>query len=638
MVAPRDPARSSGLAAGLAALAIACGGCKGCRDDHPYVPYAIEDAPPVAPSTDDAVAPLPAPLDAGPFRVREATAAPANATRWTLDGVDLVAPADRVFALGLTGDFDGDGAKDAVALLLSPASAPASPGGDADGGVDLGELFLYRGRPGSTLGPAQVMASPPGLASGAGCAAKRRLTQVGEHSLALETGAACDRASGVRWVAVLGVTADATKAHFQATVLDPVAAPALGFDIDGSDRDGDGLDDVTVRVSLDGGGPPFEPGPRVTAALRWFDRSAGMSRDPDEPEASFRGIASGAAVRAAKPKEALAVPRLVEQARNLFRAVCAEGGGPRIVDVGGMQGPAGTIRCGTSKALEEVDLAEVRAYAVGGDPLRAIAALDRAQVAPASKTTTRTADAQGWIAQAAPTLASPSVLRAIGAVPQIDRGRSPVWGAVAFDANGRALVRTVAGVVRVDPVSGDEAAAPDVAVWRSALVSPDTAYRWLESRDECDGVSLHAVFAPNAGGDLRDVALPIAPPLGARCADPSHGEPATTLPIAWGPGGLEAVVAGEPLLVSGDLTRATPLVAPLGQPVTAGAPRSPNGKVLVFPTSLGILVRGARSRLLRAKELDGGYAELRDCAVSDDGARVACVRGGRAFVGVWEPE
>jgi hypothetical protein len=97
-------------------------------------------------------------------------------------------------------------------------------------------------------------------------------------------------------------------------------------------------------------------------------------------------------------------------------------------------------------------------------------------------------------------------------------------------------------------------------------------------------------------------------------------------------------VAGEPLLISPDLSRATSLVASLDQPVTPGAPRSPNGKLLAVPTTMGIFVHGAHSRLLRAKELDGGYLELRDCVVSDDGARVACVRGGRAFVGVWAPE
>ena len=118
----------------------------------------------------------------------------------------------------------------------------------------------------------------------------------------------------------------------------------------------------------------------------------------------------------------------------------------------------------------------------------------------------------------------------------------------------------------------------------------------------------------------------------------AHGEPAPTLPVAWGARGLEAIVGGEPLLVSPDFGRATPIIGSLDQPASPGAPRSPNGRVLVVPTTMGIVVRGARSRLFRAKELDGGYLELRDCVVSDDGARVGCVRGGRAFAGVWEAE
>jgi hypothetical protein len=48
-----------------------------------------------------------------------------------------------------------------------------------------------------------------------------------------------------------------------------------------------------------------------------------------------------------------------------------------------------------------------------------------------------------------------------------------------------------------------------------------------------------------------------------------------------------------------------------------------------------LLVRGGKTRLFRAKELEHGYGELRDCTVSDDASRVACVRGGVAFVGIW---
>ncbi|MGO8991920.1 MAG: hypothetical protein ACLQVI_01230 [Polyangiaceae bacterium] len=620
---------SLALATVVIAAGLACEGCKGCRDDHPYVPYTIDDVPKAGGAEDASVPTL---EDAGAFHAREASLAPPNAERWTLDGLGLVAPAERVFASGLTGDFDGDGARDAVALV--------TVAGDRDAGAATGEVVLYRGSPSGALGAPELIASPPTLPRDTRCAPKGRLAQVGRHTIAVELGTVCDPAgggSGARWVAAVVVSSSGVRLHFRATVLDPPNAPALSIDVDGSDRDGDGLDDVAIRLALEGGAPPFEPGPRVSAIVRWFDRPAGMSRDPDEPDASLRGLASVAAVRAAKAKEAPGVPRYVEQVRSLYRALCAEGGSPRVVDLEG----AHALQCGPSKGLEEAGLAEVRAYSVAGDALRAIGAFDRAQLPPATRTSQRTTDAQGWIAQAAPVLAAPSVLRALGAVPQIDRGRAPSWGVLAFEPSGKLLVRTVAGVVRVDPSLGDETAAGDVSPWRTAAVSPDGAYRWVESYDACDGLALRATFAPNAGGDMRDIALPVAPPLGSKCANAgAHGDPATTLPLAWGPRGLEAIVAGEPLLVSPDLSRATLLLAGggLDQPVTLGAPRSPNGKVIVVPTTMGILVRGARSRLFRAKELEGGYLELRDCAVSDDGARVGCVRGGRAFVGVWEAE
>jgi hypothetical protein len=44
----------------------------------------------------------------------------------------------------------------------------------------------------------------------------------------------------------------------------------------------------------------------------------------------------------------------------------------------------------------------------------------------------------------------------------------------------------------------------------------------------------------------------------------------------------------------------------------------------------------ARTRILRASELDATYAEQRDCAVSNDATHVACVRAGKAWVGTWD--
>src|SRR5206468_8787840 len=141
-----------------------------------------------------------------------------------------------------------------------------------------------------------------------------------------------------------------------------------------------------------------------------------------------------------------------------------------------------------------------------GDPLGAITALARAQVPPATKTAPRSKDAEGWITQVSP-IAQATQVRMIAAVPKSNGGTAPAWGALAFEATGKLLVRTAAGVARVDPEQGDEAAAEGIAAWPSALVSPDGAMRWIEAYDPCDGLALRVTFAPTAEGQLRDVAL-----------------------------------------------------------------------------------------------------------------------------------
>jgi hypothetical protein len=336
------------------------------------------------------------------------------------------------------------------------------------------------------------------------------------------------------------------------------------------------------------------------------------------------------------------VPPIVDQAKALFRALCAEGAAPRLRKVGG-----GGLPCGQSRALEELGLADVRAFATLGDPLRAITALDRAERTPATRTPARASDAQGWIVQAAPVVQARAI-RPVSAVPKSVRGGAPSWGALAFDASGMLLVRTAAGVVRVEPELGDESDADGVSTWPSAVASPDGSMRWIEAYDPCDAFALRATFAPTGEeGDMRDLPVPVPPPLASKCA--KKGDAAQAIAFAWGTRGLEAVIGGEPVLVAPDLSRASPLPGFMDQPSQPGAPRSPNGRLMVVATSQGLLVRSARSdaagraqdaagkpHLLRAKSLDGAYTVQTDCAVSNDGTRVACVQGGRAWVGLWD--
>jgi hypothetical protein len=560
-----------------------------------------------------------------------ATPAPPGLARWTVDGVVLEAPAGRVFVSAVLADFDGDGIKDAFAIVR-----PAD-GGDRS---ETGELVYLRAGA-SALSATATYAPTADLARDSSCAPLTRLVRVGRRAVLAELGLRCGAhptKAPSRWVAVVAAPALAggvrvpEGVRFAATLSDPPGAPSLSVDADTADRDGDGLPDVALRVTIEGGGGPFEPGPRVSATLAWLDRPAGLSRDGGATDSSFLALATTAAARARVAREASSVLGLVSQTRSLWRAMCADGGSPRLVGVTG----SGTISCGGARPLEELGLAEVRAFVTLADPLRAVLALDRAQRPPASHTASRTTDALGWIGPQAPATAARAV-RSIAAVPSLGKGHEPSWGALAFEASGKLLVRTRAGVVRVDPDAGDETSADGVSVWPPSVVSPEGTMRWIETYDPCDGFALHASFAPSSGDDLLDAVLPVAPPLGDRCSG-SRGAPARALPVAWGPKGLEAIIEGEPLLIAPDLSRATVLATALDSPVSLGSPRSPDAKAIVVPTTVGLFVRGpARSRLFRASELEGSYAQLRDCTVSNDQYHVACVRGDKAWVGAWDP-
>jgi hypothetical protein len=604
----------------LGALLLGAG-CRGCHDDHPYVPFTIgvvdAEARVATPDASIPEAGSPEP-DAAAFTEEPAALAPPGLTHWDLEGASLDAPPGSVFVSGIAGDFDGDGAKDAFAIVRPPD------------GNDPGALVLYRG--GGHAAPA-TFAPPAGLAREASCTPVDRLVLAGKRSVLAELGATCAEhpsASPARWIAV--VSADAVpKVLLAATLSDPQGAPTLTVDAEVSDRDGDGRDDVALRVTIEGGGPPLEPGPRVSGVLAWLDRPAGLSRDPSATEASFASLAAAASAKAVRSVEAPLVPGYVAQARALWRAACADGGAPRVVTAAG----TAPMTCGAGRALEDLGLAEVRAYTTMGDALRAALALDRTERAPASTTASRVREAQKWITQVAP-VAKATAVRGIAAVPAAPTGKGPAWGSLAFEASGKLLVRTRAGVVRVDPDQGDEAAAADVPEWKEAVEAPDGSMKWIETYDPCDGLPLRAAFEPASGDDLREVALPVVAAIGGRCVG-SRGAPARAVPVAWGAGGLEAIVEGELVLVAADLSRASSLSTFQDQKVTLGAPRSPDGKTYVVPTATGIVVRGpgGRSRTYRAAELDGTYGEQKGCAVSADGVHVACVRAGRGWVGTW---
>jgi hypothetical protein len=423
-------------------------------------------------------------------------------------------------------------------------------------------------------------------------------------------GAACTQSTSSR--AIIVVRLSPTPAiSFDATIVDPDQAPKLDVNVTSADRDGDGLDDVVLRVASE----------KLEAKLAFFDRPAGPSRDPEEPEASLKAIAAQA-MQKAKGKDAASVPPLVQDMRSLYRAMCLEGGSPRITKIHG----ASAVTCGSMRALEDAGIAEVRAYASQGDVLRAFAAASSAQLPPATKTNAKSAELQKLLADAAPTLAAS--VRTSNVTPDPPKGRHPEWGSLFFEPGGKLMVRRGKSVSRVDPETGEGDAA-DAPPWRAEVLSPDGRSRFLEAYHACEGVGLHATFAPTDDGDLKEVLIPIAPRLGKTCA--GRGEPASVVPLSWGEHGLEAIVAGQLIAFEGDKARVAPSFGPDLPP--PGSARSAGGKAFVLPIDNGLLLRGRGPGWMNVKSPDlEPYSDLRSCVVSDDASRVACVRRGKIVI------
>jgi len=599
MPARKERWRGLGRVAVLAAL-LALSACeRSCKGDHPYVPYAIGDG--ATPSVDGGAAVVvPPAADAG-----DELAVPPGTARIALGAGSIDAPEGRVFARVLARDLDGDGAPDAIAFVR-PA-AMATPETDA--------LLLFRG---SRPGAPEVLHAGGEALPDPSCSPTERIQVVGARSVVAEASVVCaghHAFSLPRSLTVVSADRSGLRKKVAARVVDPPGAPRLALAVTAPDRDGDGIDDLVVKVSLEPASPRS-----LSLTVSFLDRPAGLSRDADEPEASIRAIAQLATARAGKPKEGPSVTPTVAELHALVRAVCEDGGGPRLVIEGA------SIRCGGSAALEEAEVAEIKALAAYGDPLRAAAALARLGRPPASRTPKRIAEAEQLLALAAPE--QRASVRAIGAAPDVLSG--PAWSPLAFDASGKLLVLGKQGVVRVDPQTGDESEATDVSPWKLPVVSPDGKSRLLEVYDACDGVALRGTFAPMGAGDARDFVLPVAPPLAARCS--RKGEPMPVTPIAWGPRGLELLAAGEPVLVptGGSVGELGPRV--VAGPYQLGAPRSPQGKLLALATPRGVLVRGDKARTFRPRELDGRYGELSACVPSEDGQRVACLKGARVVV------
>lgn len=559
-------------------------------------------SPPAAPE------PAPTSSAATGFAARKAELVPGNPQRWQGSELDLSAPPGRRFAQVLTTDFNGDQKPGALAWLVpAPKQKDVAPG----------ELWYFPNGE-----PARSIAALPGFVpSSADCTLSTALTQTGPHSATLDVTASCNPPLIARAPSRALLVVSPNVEHPVLLTVRAASAAAdetLDFSVDSSDQDHDGRDDVRLSVSLSNTGA-LEP---ATADLIWLDRAAGASRSASEPSASLMRLASKIALQA-RGKRGGATNERVGTTLRLLSSLCAEGGVPRVFDAEGAP-----FRCGgLGQVVDSLTLSQALASLAQADVQSAFAVLERDgwYFGKLSSAQRKGMERELLRAVTKMEVGQPLVARATPIVPKAPH-YSPLW----FESDGALLIQGATGLTRVSPDRTAE----------TALSAEAGAPNWpLELASSSGRRVLGAVHACDRSEVLfneSDATHPLLPPLTTRllaarpasCTGHGVGPAVTITPLNFDDDGLDALVAGMRVTVASSGKK------PAAGLPELGTPRSADGKWLVTPTALGLLVNGDRRELWQTSKLSehADASRMTDCVVANDARAVACIEAGRAIL------
>jgi hypothetical protein len=562
-------------------LGLSAVSCRGCGEDKPYTPFAVQSALPGASAGPNGV--VSAPSAAGSAAPTKALVAAPNSRRWLLGFRELVAPDGLLFSLAVPGAADGD-------FVTWLTADPADAGSRA-----MGELWLF-----PKTGEARRLAPLPGFVpAGAGCTLDTRLDRTGAASVTLDVSARCETSLIARAPvrAVIVMTLGGARPLLELRAAAPAPDETMELTSTSADHDQDGRDDVTLGVRVG-----KASGPRAEAPLVFFDRAVGAARDAAEPRRTFERLAARESARARTKRVAEDTLAMVGAIRRLMASVCAEGGTPRLFDQDGAPFACGSL----ATAADSLMSAELGATLALGRVREGFGVLER----------------DGWYfgKLSAPTKKrlEAELLEAIEPVsarvtpvdlrPMFSAGAqfAPLW----FDGNGALFVRTANGVQNVSasgtPSPADSSVAPPDAAVRAGgrlLVAPVFS---------CDRSETTLMFDSGSPSATRL----LAPRPGA-CGRGTFDPKVMLRPITAG-ASVSALIGAS---IVGE-------EAP-GSTSPPGSARSPDGRTLAVPTRYGLLLDGVKHRLL-AGITDPG--SLTECVAANGGTRAACVQGGKVVM------
>lgn len=613
----------------------------GCRRAPPPLLFRADAAPSGSPFSDTVQIADAAPITTNteePIAIA-ATPVAGEGSTLTVDGVVVRAPVNERFVQYLSLDADHDGDHD-VAVLRARAD-----------GALVGVAFYRREPEGFTAVAVRGDSAPPdarctdvlmrSTSPRSVVVSYRCPAQVADAGASLP--AVGDRAAEHVVVSLAPTPSVRTRVT---ELLPALAATALDVSVDALDRDGDGHDDVVVRVGARR--PGERPEQAARAHLVYFDREGGLARETSEPEASFARLAAQARSLATRRRAADAVSA-VERIVRLRRALCAETGTARVrvnTEVG--------VRCGDSPGLRAAAESLARAYLAMGE-LPAAFALTRPEsaselgVASSERLLTdlrRAARPEaGVVARPGPFIGSAGLE---GQAPY--RGSalllSPAAAPSAVDLRGPVTAHVE--LATLTSTTGEPGSIADVLAH-----SPDGARVVQGVYETCEG--LVVALCPAGDNECIFASPSRGIPAGAvsvRLTDlPSASHTASCLrtPDAVAPlaRARDARVLGYgregPVLsLRGRLYRAGPGAVggpinagqPLGGPFPPGSAVSASGMYALVPSAEGLFVRDGAGRwhLWAPSTLAGRYGQMTDLAISDDARTAVGFYGSQLWV------
>ncbi|HEY6877867.1 MAG TPA: hypothetical protein VI299_07595, partial [Polyangiales bacterium] len=409
--------------------------------------------------------------------------------------------------------------------------------------------------------------------------------------------------------------------------FDAAGAPALTLLPRSADHDGDGHDDVALRISA------RDALEADSLELGWLDRPSGLVRDVREPEATLSAWAAAAQAQVEK-QPAPAIAR-AELGLTLARAICRELGAARLA-LSGVPG----IPCGPLPSQAALTTTLLSAYAKSGDVARAFdqyRALRHSEPRPSSKLQELAAAALSKLSPVAGV-----TLRRGPAVEPITQPRAHLPSARFLSDSSLYLHRLSA--VLWDPDRSEESPAG-----RGDPLLRDPSGQLVAAGIErtCEGLAVRIERAPPPGSDYTSAAplasaplLPSASPPGCTRANHRADDGGFSL-LGWAPQGLVAVRGSEVRLVplaSNGRANGEPRVlapdAPRPAPLPAGS-ATRDGARYVEATPYGVLLYGPSSTHVELWRPEG-YLEIAkgplEVAISPSARRVALVAGGAVYL------